>query len=182
MFKSIVFTAFVIFGSAQALACDYTVKPHETLSDIAYHNYPNQRLYGKNGSLAKLLKFNSDIRNQDELVINQVIKLPELEVAKGQTECKAVAFAKHTHRSKHKVHVAKVQDNRGDDAPVVHKVKQYHHKLVSFSFGSRGQNRSPASIEEIHYQVPEAVMISTPEVIFQHGLLNRQVQFKLPLD
>jgi hypothetical protein len=71
-----------------ALATVYVVKPDETLSEIAHSMIPGP-VWGTRGSLAQVLKVNSNIKNPNLITIGQKIFLPENTVLQAQTELKA---------------------------------------------------------------------------------------------
>lgn len=58
------------------LAASYVVKQGDTLSTIADKNFEG-RVYGRNGSLSKLISFNPQITNPNIIVVGQSIELGE---------------------------------------------------------------------------------------------------------
>jgi LysM repeat protein len=66
----------------------YVVNKKETLSEIARRNI-SKSVYGKNGSLKKILDLNPEITNPDVIIPGQVIRLedlPEIELAESKSE------------------------------------------------------------------------------------------------
>lgn len=58
------------YGFAQDF---YTVRRGDTLSHIVKRNYPNDKLYGRNGKLAEVLEHNPHIKNPNRIFPNQKI-------------------------------------------------------------------------------------------------------------
>lgn len=61
--------------SQLAYSMTSTVQNGETLSQIAYREFPNERVYGADGSLARLIQLNPEITDPNAIYPNQVIKL-----------------------------------------------------------------------------------------------------------
>jgi hypothetical protein len=60
--------------AASAETITYIVKKGDTLSQIAHKHIPGA-IYGNNGSLAKVLSFNPEIKNPDKIYVGRVINL-----------------------------------------------------------------------------------------------------------
>ena len=73
----LILTIFLI-GQISYASLYYIVMRGDTLSGIASSHYPEMRIYGTEGSLEKLLKFNPEIKNPDLIFVGQKINLSEV--------------------------------------------------------------------------------------------------------
>ncbi len=62
-------------------ATTYIIKEGETLSQIAQKKFPQERIYGSNGSLKKILTLNSEIENPNIIYPGQILKLEALQAS-----------------------------------------------------------------------------------------------------
>lgn len=73
--------------SSLAVAKEYPVEKGDTLSQIAQRVYPDKRVYGKNGSLAELLRMNPNIMNPNYVLVGENIRLnTDIEVVNPAVE------------------------------------------------------------------------------------------------
>lgn len=56
-----------------ANSIEHIVKRHDTLSEIAKHYFPNERVYGSRGSLKRILELNKDIADKDLILVGEII-------------------------------------------------------------------------------------------------------------
>lgn len=81
LFKN-VFILILTLVSPLVFAITYIVKKGDTLSEIAHKNYSGS-VYGKNGSLQKLLNLNPHIKDKNFIKIGKLINLGDFENERG---------------------------------------------------------------------------------------------------
>lgn len=72
-----------------AFAASYVVKQGDTLSTIAHRNFEG-RVYGKNGSLNKLISLNPNLTNPDQIYPGQMLNLSKDELILGHADASKV--------------------------------------------------------------------------------------------
>lgn len=70
----------LLLFSPLAIAKEYQIQRGDTLSQIAQREYPERRIYGKNGTLAELLRKNRKIQNPDLILTASVIHLEKSDI------------------------------------------------------------------------------------------------------
>jgi LysM repeat protein len=95
--------AFLISIPLAALASlDYTVKKGDTLSHIANHFIKGQKLYGTDGSVSKLMRLNTTVKDANIIEPGQIIilsKAMQKEIKKAQVKDQVKALLSATDRT-----------------------------------------------------------------------------------